>query len=94
VITTDWVDVTAAVVAVNVTDVDPARIVTDAGTVAAVELSDRLTTAPPDGAAADSVTVQVLDTPPITLPGAHPMEERVIAEEGATVTVVVCDRPL
>jgi hypothetical protein len=68
---TAWVDVTADVVAVNVVDEDPAGIVAEAGTVAAVELSDRLTTAPPNGAAPDRVTVHVLDAPPVTVPGAH-----------------------
>jgi hypothetical protein len=46
-------------------------MVIDEGTVTAVLLSERLTTAPLEGAAPDSVTVQELDTPPATVPGAH-----------------------
>jgi hypothetical protein len=65
------VDVTAEVAAAKVAEEDPARIVTDEGTVAAVLLSERLTTAPPVGAAPFSAAVQLLETPPVTDPGAH-----------------------
>ena len=71
VITTDRVTDTAEVDAVNVVDSDPAGTVTDAGTVTTILLSDRLMTAPPNGAAPDSVTVQVLESPPITVAGKH-----------------------
>jgi hypothetical protein len=47
-------------VAVKVALVDPAATVTEAGTPAEALLLDRLTLAPPPGAAAVSVTVQVL----------------------------------
>ena len=53
----------------NVLLVVPALTVTLAGTVAAAELSDRLTTAPPGGAAALRVTVPVDDDPPATVVG-------------------------
>ena len=46
-------------------------MVIDEGTVTAVLLSERLTTAPLVGAAPVSATVQVLDAPPITVPGEH-----------------------
>ena len=50
--------------------VAPAATVTLAGTVATpVLLLDRLTTAPPLGAAALSVTVPVDELPPVTLDG-------------------------
>ena len=91
--TTVSVEVTADVVAVNVVDEDPAGIVADAGTVAAVELSDKLTTAPPDGAAPDSNTVQMLDAPPVTVPGAHWMDDSVTAD-GVTVSDAVWVAPL
>jgi hypothetical protein len=51
---------TLAAVAVKVALVDPAATVTEAGTLAEALLLDRLTLAPPPGAAAVSVTVQVL----------------------------------
>jgi hypothetical protein len=72
---------TADVAAVKVAEEAPAATVTDVGTVTEVLLSERLTTAPPEGAAPDSATVQVLDTPPITVPGAHRMDESVTAGE-------------
>jgi hypothetical protein len=92
--TTDCVDTTGEVAAIKVVDEAAAAIVMEGGMVAAVLLLDRVTTAPPDGAAADNVAVQVLDTPPITLAGAHWIDERLTAEEVANVKVAVCDRPL
>ena len=71
----------------------PAAIVTDAGTVAAVELSERATTAPPEGAAPESVTVQVLDAPPVTEPGAHCIDVRVITG-AVTVSAAALVTPL
>lgn len=56
--------VTAVVVTVNFADVLPARTITDAGSVADVELLDRLTEIPPAGAAVPSVTVPVDVFPP------------------------------
>jgi hypothetical protein len=61
--------VTGTVVIVNVTVVCPAGTVTLAGTVAAVLVSDRDTTAPPVGAVPFSVTVPVEETPPTTVDG-------------------------
>jgi hypothetical protein len=49
----------AAVVALNVAEVKPAAIVTEAGTVSTALLSVSVTDAPPVGAALVSVTVQV-----------------------------------
>ena len=71
VIVTDVADATAFDVTVNVALVDPAPTVTLAGTVAAfVLLLDNVTTAPPDGAAAESVAVPVaFALPPVTLVG-------------------------
>jgi hypothetical protein len=70
-IVTDVEVVTAFDVMVNVVLVDPAAIVTLAGTVAAfVLLLDNVMTAPPDGAAAESVAVPVaFALPPATLVG-------------------------
>lgn len=55
---------TALVVTVKVAVVDPAATVTEAGTVAELELDDRLTTLPPVGAGPLIVTVPVDDAPP------------------------------
>ena len=61
---------TALVVIVKVLVVVPAATVTEAGTVAALRLLlASVTTAPPAGAAALSVTVPVLFAPPVRLPG-------------------------
>jgi hypothetical protein len=63
-------DATVCVVTVNVRLVVPAATVTLAGTVAAaVLLLESATTRPPEGAAAESVTVPVDDVPPVTLVG-------------------------
>ena len=63
-------DATVWVVTVKVRLVVPAVTVTLAGTVAAaVLLLESATTLPPDGAAADSVTVPVDDVPPVTVMG-------------------------
>ena len=56
-------------------------MVIDEGTVTAALLSERPTTAPPVGAAPVSATVQVLETPPITVPGAHRIDESVTVGE-------------
>ena len=61
--------VTELVVTVKLALVAPASTVTLAGTVAAVELSESVTTAPPAGAAALKVTVPVEEFPPTTLVG-------------------------
>jgi hypothetical protein len=57
---------TPIVVIVNVPDVDPAAIVTEPGTPAAVLLDDKVTTNPPVGAGPFSVAVPVEDVPPTT----------------------------
>ena len=62
--------VTVFVTTVNVAVVAPAATVTEAGTVAAlVLLLVNVTTAPPAGAAALSVTVPVLFAPPVSVAG-------------------------
>jgi hypothetical protein len=61
---------TARLLTLNVALVAPAATVTLAGTVAAaVLLLESVTSAPPDGAALDSVTVPVEVLPPVTLVG-------------------------
>jgi glycine cleavage system aminomethyltransferase T len=74
------VELTALVATAVVADVAPAGTVRLAGTVAAaVLLLDSDTTAPPDGAAAVSVTVAVLVAPPCTVDGLRLTELRAAA---------------
>ena len=61
--------VTELVFTVNVVLAVPAGTVTLAGTVAALELLERPTGAPPLGASARGVTVPVEGEPPVTLVG-------------------------
>src|SRR6266436_7961695 len=83
---------TALVLTVNVALVTPAATVTLDGTLAAVVLLlERVTTAPPDGAAPLSVTVPVEEFPPVTLVGLTESEESVAAGGGAGVTVSDAD---
>ena len=63
---TAWLDDTDTVLTLNVADVEPAETVTVAGTVEVLELEERATTAPPDGAAAERLTVPVTGLPPVT----------------------------
>ena len=68
-IATDVVAVTTDVVTANVAVVAPAATVTLAGTIADASLLDSVTTAPPEGALPESVTVPVEPVPPTTLEG-------------------------
>ena len=78
---TEVVAVTELVVTVKVALLAPAAMVTLPGTVAAVVLLlDRVTTAPPVGAAALSVTVPWDVLPPITLVGFSVNEDNVAVE--------------
>jgi hypothetical protein len=62
--------VTLAVAIPNVVVALPSAIVTEAGTVAAAVFElDSVTTAPPEPAAADNVTLPWLAVPPVTLDG-------------------------
>jgi len=66
--TTEVDAVTALVVMLNISLVDPAGTVTVRGTVAPPALLlDRETTAPPEGAGALSVTPPVVELPPVTV---------------------------
>ena len=77
---------TACVLTVKLVLLTPAGMVTVAGTLAALLLLESATCAPPDGAAALSVTVPVDDcAPPLTLVGFSVSEETVM-EGGLTVS--------
>ena len=74
--------------------VAPAGMVTVAGTPAALLLLDSATCAPPEGAAALSVTVPVeVCTPPTTLVGFSVSEVSVGSGAGVTVSEAVCVTP-
>ena len=77
---------TGVVETVKFAEVAPAGTVTLAGTVAAALLLDRVTTAPPAGAALASVTVAVDEFPPVTVPG---LSVRVEIGTGGGLTVNV-----
>jgi hypothetical protein len=85
--------VTVLVVIVNVAVVAFAATVTDAGTEADTLLLDSVTTAPPAGAAAVSVTVPVLLVPPVTLVGLTETADS-FAGAGLIVSVAVLLTPL
>ena len=74
---------------VKVAVVDPAAIVTLAGTNAAAPVVHSSTAMPPAGAAALSVTVPVDDVPPATLVGLTETEERATLANGLTVSAAV-----
>lgn len=80
--------VTVLVVTVKLVLVAPAGTVTLAGTAAAVELSDNVTTVPPEGAAALRVTVPVEEFPPTTLVGFSDTAESVGPPAGGGFTVI------
>jgi hypothetical protein len=82
--TTEVLEPTALVVAVNVAVVAPASTVTFAGTEAAALLLDSEIVVPPTGAALLNVTVPVeFATPPLTVAGLNVTEARI----GTTVSV-------
>jgi hypothetical protein len=70
--------VPAVVVTVNVPVVLPAATVTEAGTVAAALLLDKVTEMPPVGAALLKVTVPVDEAPRATLAGLRETDERAV----------------
>jgi hypothetical protein len=83
---------TALVVIAKVAVVAPAATVTLAGTVAAaVLLLDRVTTAPPVGAALLRVTVPVVEVPPVTVAGLKVTDDNVSVVVALTVTKALLD---
>ena len=83
--------VTPVVDTVNVAEVAPAATVTEAGTDALALLDFSVTTVPPEGAAAERVTVPVLDEPPAKELGLRETELTLDARVMARVDV--CDLP-
>jgi len=76
---------TLLVVTGNVVELAPCATVTDVGTLAAPEFElESVTTAPPEGAAAVSVTVPVADWPPTIVPE---LTETLLSTAGTGLTV-------
>ena len=71
--------------------VAPAATVTEDGSVSAVLLSERETVVPPEGAACEIVTVQLVVPPELTVAGVHCKPVTVAC--GATVTAAVAAPP-
>jgi hypothetical protein len=88
--------VTAAVPTVKLALVAPTATVTLACTVAALELLDNVTSAPPLGAGAVKTTLPADGVPPTTLPGFNDIADRVGTTGGGAVTVSISvrDTPL
>jgi hypothetical protein len=81
---------TELVVTEKVAVVAPAETVTLEGTcAAAVLLLDRVTVAPPAGAAPLKVTVPVAELPPFTVAGLTATDDKAAVEAGLTVNVAV-----
>jgi hypothetical protein len=84
----------ANVVTVKFAELAPAGTRTLTGTLAsAVFEDDKITVAPPLGAATLSVTVPVEDTPPTTLAGLSDSADSAAAGAGLTVNVAVLVTP-
>ncbi len=83
-----WLPLKAPAVAVNVAEVAVAPTVTDPGTLRIPLLLERLTLAPPAGAAWESVTVQELDVLGPKLVGLHASEETTTAASRLTVALL------
>ena len=84
----------AAVVALKLAEVAAAPTVTDAGIVRVELVSDRVTTAPADGAALVRVTVQVLEELGPMLVGLQASEETETGTGATRLTVVLAELPL
>ena len=81
---------TVPAVAVKFAVVAPAVTVTEAGTVSAALFEESPTDDPPDGAAGETVTVQVVVAPDATEFGEHEtLEIEVVGVDDITVTVPV-----
>jgi hypothetical protein len=76
------------VLTVNVADVLPAAMLTDAGTVAAALLLDNCTETPPFGAGAVNVKVAVDVSPPVKLDGFTDTDAGVTPSVGVSESVI------
>jgi len=83
--------VTLEVETVNVPEEAPGEMLRLLGVIAAGALLDRVTTAPPEGVALGSVTVQALENPAVTDAGLHASDS---VAAGDTVIAVAAPTPL
>ncbi|HWB99179.1 MAG TPA: hypothetical protein VG672_20865 [Bryobacteraceae bacterium] len=88
----DWALLMVPAVTVKVAELAPAATVTEAGVVSRLLLSDRVTAEPPEGAAALSVTVQVLEAREARLVGLQLRLES--TREGCIPSEAEIDLPL
>ena len=84
-----WLLVIVPAVAVKLAAVAPEATVTDAGTVSAAALLDKVTVIPPDPAVCDNVTVQVEVAPELRLVGLQATELTVVG--AASRMEAVCE---
>ena len=89
---TVWLDVTVPALAVKVPEELAAGTVTETGMVREELLSESATVIPPEGAAADNVTVQVLEALGPRVVGAQTSEETRTAAE--RVMLALAELPL
>jgi hypothetical protein len=82
-----WSALMVPAVAVNVADVKPAAIATEAGTVSSAFVFESVTDAPPVSAAPLSVTVQVVLAELLTVDGAHERDVIVGTRGAPPVTI-------
>jgi hypothetical protein len=80
-------------VAVKEVEVDAAGTMTEAGTDITPPLLESVTETPPTGAAALSVTIQVLEAPAATVVGLQPSEDSVTGAGALTVTAADFEVP-
>ena len=85
---------TDVVVTVKLAMVLPAATVTEPGTTAAALLLESETDTPPVGAEPLSVTVPVVEVPPVTLDGLIATDDSATVAEGVMVSPVVLLAPL
>jgi hypothetical protein len=85
---------TAAVDTVKLADVAPAGTVTDGATIKFALEFERVTLAPPAGAARVRLTVQMLEEFGPTLLGLHDKEDTVTDADATRFTVVFAELPL
>jgi hypothetical protein len=78
-------------VAVKEAELDAAGTMTEAGTEITPPLLESVTETPPAGAAALSVTVQVLEPPAAAVVGLQPSEDSVTGAGAGAFTVTVAD---